>query len=108
MRTERWIFCESELADPANCKADDEMLCSVTTGPDSSEGVIAYRNGEISNRFADGTAGLPADLVELAEAEEEYYNPERDEIADVWANVFVDGDGAWLGWAGAAPKARAF
>ena len=107
MKTERWAFCKSELAHPEECKAYDEMLCSVTTGPDSSEGVIAYRNGEISNRFADGTAGLPADLVELAEAEEEYYSPDLDQYTDVWADVLVDSDGAWRGWAGAAPKVRA-
>jgi hypothetical protein len=103
MRTERWAFAESELADPAACKAHDELLASATTGPDSSEGIIVYRNGKASNRFADGTAGVPADLAELAEADEELYHPDLDEIADVWADVWVDDSGTWAGWAGPVP-----
>ncbi len=106
MRTECWVFCDSELADPAKCNADDELLCSVTTGPDSSKGVIVYRNGIVSNRYSDGTAGLGRELAELAEAEEEYYQPESDEIADVWADVLVSDNGAWLGWADRVPVAR--
>jgi hypothetical protein len=106
MRTERWAFCESELANPAKCKSHDELLASVTTGPDSSEGIIVYRNGKASNRFADGTAGVPADLADEAEADEELYHPDLDETTNVWADVFVDHDGAWLGWAGPVPVAR--
>src|SRR5271157_492889 len=102
MRTERWIFCESELANPAACKAYDELLTTVSD-PDNGEEtlelpVVVYRNGEISNRWADGTVGIPAAVVELAEGEEEYYHPDLDEPADVWADVLTDDAGNWLGW----------
>jgi len=112
-RKERWVFCESELTHPETCKSYDELTTTVLdpdSDPDNPEhleqGVIVYRNGEVSNRWNDGTAGIPADVAELANCEETYYHPERDEYADIWADVFVDNNGAWLGWAGAAPKAK--
>jgi hypothetical protein len=111
MRTERWTFCESELAEPAKCNAYDELTTTVPDPDNPGEhcelNVIVYRNGEVSNRWDDGTAGVPADVAELADAEETLYHPDLDEYADVWADVFVDRDGAWLGWAGAAPEVRA-
>lgn len=99
MRTERWAFAESELANPAACKAHDELIGAVPY----ECGIIVYRNGEVSNRWEDGTVGVPAETRELADECECLFNPQRNETTDVWADVFVDYDGAWLGWAGATP-----
>ncbi len=109
MRKERWVFCESELANPAACRGYDEF----TTGPlgfddvDRTElGVVVYRDGSVSNRWDDGTVGIPAEIADLADVEETLYSPDRDEYADVWADVFVNHLGQWLGWAGAVPQVR--
>jgi hypothetical protein len=106
MKTERWAFSESELANPAACKADDELVGEVPYEYAEENGIecgiIIYRNGEVSNRWEDGTAGVPAEARELADECETLFHPQRNETTDVWADVFVDHDGAWLGWAGAA------
>lgn len=108
MKTERWIFCESELANPAACTGYDEFVTTVSDPDNGLEtlelGVIVYRNGTISSRWEDGTVGLPPEVVELAEAEEEYYSPDLDEPADVWADVLVGDRDEWLGWAGTPPR----
>jgi len=103
MKNERWAFSESELADPAACNAYDELIAIV---PDCELGIIVCRNGEVSNRWEDGAVGVPADVAEAANADESLYHPDLDTYADVWADVFVDADGAWLGWAKAAPEVR--
>lgn len=111
MRKERWAFCESELADPAKCNTYDELTTSVidpdNPGEHLEQGVIVYRNGEVSNRWDDGTVGIPADVTELAAEEETLYHPDLDEYTDVWADVLTDDSGAWQGWAEKTPEVRA-
>jgi hypothetical protein len=110
MTTERWAFCESELAHPAECKTHDELVGEVPYEYGEENriecGIIVYRNGHVSNRFEDGTVGVSAEARELAGECETLYHPDSNETTDVWADVFVDHDGAWLGWAGPVPVAR--
>ena len=110
MKTERWAFSESELTDPAKCKAQDELIgempYEIAEEKGIEQGIIVYRNGEVSNRWEDGTAGVPADVAELANECETLYHPATNETTDVWANVLVDGDGAWQRWIGDRPKVR--
>lgn len=90
MTTERWVFTDQELAQNAiGCTAHDEFAARV---PDQELCVIVYRNGEVSNRWSDGTAGVPAEVAELANEVETYYHPEQDAYADNWRDVeVVDG-----------------
>ncbi len=109
---QRWAFSESELARPHECNAYDELIGDLPYEFCEEEGieggVIVYRNGEVSNRWDDETAGVPAEVAELADECETLYHPESNETSDVWADVLCDRDtGKFLGWAGAAPKVRA-
>jgi len=110
MRTERWAFSESELAAPAKCNAHDELIGEVpyeyAEENGIEEGIIIYRKGEVSNRWEDGTVGVPAETAELADECETLYHPDSNETTAVWADVFVDDNGAWLGWAGPVPAVR--
>lgn len=110
MRTERWAFCFGELAHPEACHSLDELTATVLD-PDGSgerleQAVIVYRNGEVSNRWEDGTAGVPADVAELAAEEENLCNPKFGQCADTWADVYVDPTGAFAGWANGVPATR--
>ena len=107
MKTERWAFSEKELADPYACHSHDELLASVPN-PDDPEksleqGIIVYRNGTVSNRWEDGTVGVPAEVAELANDEETLYHPD-DELTEAWRDVCVGDDGSFLAWAGSTSK----
>jgi hypothetical protein len=88
---ERWVFTQSEI-DKADFKpkSDDEFIATV---PGQELDVIVYRNGTVSNRWADGTIGVPAQIVELADAEETLHSLDLAEFADVWRDVVVDDEG---------------
>lgn len=100
MRKERWAFSEEESALPFACNSYDELTTTVpdpyNPGEHCELAVIVYRNGEVSNRWSDGTAGLPAEVVEMAAEEETLYHPDTDEYTDVWRDVEVDDDGNLL------------
>ena len=100
MRTERWAFTQSELEHPCELTSLDELVASVKfhceeTG-NTLDAVIVYRNGTVSNRWADGTAGIPELIAELAGEDESPYNPETHEAADTWRDVRVDTEGGFV------------
>ncbi len=96
---ERWAFSQSELAKPVKCNGYDELVAYVHVDDDwdsvENFGIIVYRNGEVSNRFDDGTAGVPKELVELADDEESLLHSDGEETAE-WRDVEADGDGNFL------------
>lgn len=96
---ERWAFSESELAAPAECKGHDELVAYVDLDDDwegvEGQGVVVYRNGEVSNRFDDGTAGVPKELAELANEVESLVHPDGEETA-AWRDVETDKDGNFV------------
>ena len=93
MTTERWAFSQSELANPAGLNRRDTLIATVL---DCESGVIVHRDGEVSNWWDDGTAGVPADVAELAADVETLYHPDTAEPTDRWADVTVDGDGNFV------------
>lgn len=96
IRVERWVFTQREfdrlmLGFPVLIKAQDEFIVDVPDIEEPSEiehAVIAYRNGKISNYYADGTAGVPQDLQDLANDIESYRTDEGEEVS-IWADVEV-------------------
>ena len=100
MTTERWAFSESELANPAKCKSYDELLADVPYEYAEEHGIeediIVQRNGTVTNRWSDGTAGVPAETAELAGECETLYRPETREETDAWRDVEVDAAGNFL------------
>lgn len=96
---ERWAFSRSELANPAACKNDDELLAFVDydDGYGRTEGqtIIVYRNGKVSNRYGDGTAGVIPELAELADCVEELLHDDG-ETTDVWRDCEVDDHGNFI------------
>lgn len=100
---ERWAFSRSELVDPVKCNGHDELVAYVDIDDDwdgiESYGIIVYRNGKISNRFDDGTAGVPKTLVELADSEESLLHPDGEETSE-WKDVMADGNGNFLCFTG--------
>lgn len=83
MNRERWAFTDAELREPAACRGDDELI--------ADWGIIVYRNGAVSNRYADGTAGIDPDLRDLAGADESPLHPGSGDYADNWRDVETDG-----------------
>jgi len=98
-RIERWAFSQSELANPAKCKGYDELLALVDIDDDwdgiETYEITVYRDGTVSNRFGDGTAGVPKELAALANDVESLLHPDGEETAE-WKNVEVDREGNFL------------
>jgi hypothetical protein len=95
-RIERWVFTEWELHHPLLCNASDEFWAPVM---DAEDWAVVYRNGEMTNRWSDGTVGVPTDLII---DDEGYYKPKHrrsvstemrqdgyDIEADQWYDVYV-------------------
>jgi len=100
LHTERWAFTQSELKRPHGLTSHDELVASVKfyceeTG-NTLDAVIVYRDGTVTNRWADGTAGIPDLIAELAAEDESPYNPETHEAADTWRDVRVDTEGGFV------------
>ena len=104
---ERWCFSEADLQHPERCKAHDELIAGVNEGdfPDNitEVDVIVYRNGQVTDRFADtGETGVPKNLQELADNEEELFNPrghtDMECFCTYWRDVWTDETGEFLGW----------
>jgi hypothetical protein len=93
MIIERWAFSRDELAHPDECSSHDELIAYVDVDNDfggtDGYGIIVYRNGKISNRFDDGTAGVPKRLADLA-FECEYLIHPNDGETYLWHDVVVD------------------
>lgn len=85
---ERWAFLPDELDNLEQCRADDEFVVS----PAELElGIIVYCNGQVSNRWEDGTVGIPERIRELADSEDEYYVRHGEQAE--WRDVEVSEDG---------------
>jgi hypothetical protein len=100
---ERWAFTQAELAAPAECKSHDELIAGVPYEYAEERGIecgiIVYRNGTVSNRWEDGTAGVSVEAAELAGEDELPYSPDSGELADTWRDVTVDDAGNFLAFA---------
>src|SRR4051812_39717307 len=96
MTTESWGFTESELQKPAKSKAGDVF---VALPRDYEVGIMVLRNGQVTNRWADGTTGLTPENRDVAAAEETLYNESIDVYADNWRNVVVDNNGNFIRFA---------
>jgi hypothetical protein len=103
MKTERWVFTQDELErivahidgnqPMPSLERGDEFIAVLT---DYDIGVIVYRDGEVSNRWADGTAGLTNRAKELAEDEECFHRVSDEigwELAAIWLDVQTDSRG---------------
>ena len=102
---EQWVFTDYELKHPEQCKSEDIFVVDISEsileeegfGEDMAE-VQVYRNGTVTNRFGDGTVGVPRKVMDLAEDEETLYaafDNSYDE-AYTWRNVEVDAEGNFI------------
>lgn len=93
--TERWIFTREELNVPESCHGLDEFIALPA---DSQQGVIVNRNGTVTNRWEDGTAGVPELLRRSADEVDTLVS--IDGIQGVsWRDVFTDENGSFVDWA---------
>jgi len=97
MRIERWIFTAKEIAHPENCKGNDIFISPPPGEYELEMGVQIQRNGVVTNRWGDGTVGVPQWIQDLASAEETLSLPDGTETADVWQDV-VTKDGKFVSW----------
>ena len=96
--TARWVFTDQELSTPQLCRAEDEFFAFPTL--DGGEnGVIVYRDGRVTNRFADGTAGVPDEIYQAAGDCTTLISSEN-QMADNWQDVYTDEDGNFVDWTG--------
>lgn len=93
-RKQRWMFCNKELDNPEACNGYDIMYLDTGT----EERIQGFRNGDTTDRWEDGTAGVPLDVQEWAQEDEQPFNPECGEYIDVWKEVWADEVGNFLGW----------
>jgi hypothetical protein len=112
---ERWVFTKSELKHPETCHSKDEFIGYPERDIDDEirvwpeRGVIVYRNGQVSNRYSDGTAGVPDDERDLVDAIETLVKPREqvkdlyDELAYNWYDVVIDAEGNFVQWAEKPP-----
>lgn len=95
MRTERWSFTNRELKHPKTCRADDEFM--VLLDEEESElPVIVYRNGEVSNRYADGTVGVIESNRLAANDQETLYTLDGEDSTFEWRDVEVTDEGEFV------------
>ena len=99
MRRERWAFAATELADPHKCRGNNELVAYIDIDNDwggvDSVGIVVERNGIGTNRFDDGTKGVPTTLIVMANEVETLLHPDGEETA-VWKDVDCDSDGRFI------------
>lgn len=105
-----WVFTQQDLQDPSQCNAYDEFMVTCPIDDDplfatwQERGIIVYRNGIVSNRYADGTVGISTDekaFIEDGECatykcggtEHDSDIPADDLHADTWRYVEQDDKG---------------
>ena len=93
MTIERWAFTDDEFRHPESLNRRDTLIATV---PGYELGVIVHRDGEVSNWWVDGTAGVPADAAELAADVETLHHPDSNESTARWADVEADSDGKFV------------
>ncbi len=101
----RWCFTAWEVNQPQRCLASDEFIAYA---PDElTQGVVVLRDGTVTDRWEDGSTGVPPRARSLARACEELYKPtyfetrnlaqnEQDELADIWRDVLTNSQGHFL------------
>lgn len=92
------MFTDAELQDPSLCKGDDEFI-SFPHMDGGEQGIIVYRDGRVTNRFEDGTVGVPVELQDAADDVETLVQVGGMNYADNWHDVYVDEDGNFEDWA---------
>lgn len=99
---ERWWMTRREHADRTlteQARGDDEFLVFPSDEDGQTElGIVVYRDGRVSNRWGDGTVGVPDRWVELANAEETMVTFAGDDDGG-WHDVLVDTEGRFVDWA---------
>lgn len=88
---ERWAFLASELDNLQACKAEDEFVAYPAL-EQTELGVIVGRNGQVSNRWEDGTVGIPPEVREVADETDSLHSLSGEEIIG-WRDVEVSEDG---------------
>jgi hypothetical protein len=102
---ERWCFSLYDLQHPENCKGYDELYAYVSgeTENDEETDVVVYRNGTVTNKFGDGTVGVPEEIQKQADNIDDLINPsgtsDDTSFCNYWRDVWTDETGAFLGWA---------
>lgn len=99
---ERWCFTDFEMKKPTMCNSTDEFLAD----GDAELAVVVLRNGTVTDRWEDGTTGVPPHCAQMADLDESPINPgnrrqmfnEEDHYADNWRDVYVDKNGKFLGF----------
>lgn len=89
-KPERWAFSPSELTASQGLNAKDELIAHPANW---EQGVIVLRNGEVSNRWEDGTVGVPPLERAFAESVETLRHPGTAELTEGWYDVWVLPDG---------------
>ena len=92
---QRWAFLARELDNPQACRAEDEFIAYPPI-EEASLGVIVARNGEVSNRWGDGTKGVPDDVRQFADFEDMLYAPADLQEIIGWRDVEIDDTGRLL------------
>jgi hypothetical protein len=101
---ERWCFTEAEVlsfkVNPnlAHLCLRTNLCVAFVQKHLQTYPILVYRNGKATNRWRDGTAGVPGWLQKRAEAEETLESFEG-EVMDNWLNVYTDEAGNLLDFA---------
>ncbi len=96
---ETWAFSKSELAHPENCNGTDLLLTGPLPGVRDGFGILIQRNGIPTNRWADGTLGVPDNVRKQAQEEETlYHNLHSKDIEEtmIWLEVEANKDGEFI------------
>jgi len=96
---ERWAFSKSELDNPTECRGDDELVAYVDLddgyGGTDGQQVVVYRNGRVSDRYADGTVGISEGLMILTDMVDELLHP-NGEDTEGWRDVETNKAGVFI------------
>ena len=92
---ECWVFTQEDLVNPYACDRDDIFIANGPGLPE--EGVFVQRNGEVTNLYGNGTAGVTDGHRELADGIGEYVLDGK--LADTWRRVMVNDRGRFECWA---------
>lgn len=99
---ERWAFTDWELMHPGECNSADDFFVSVEG---CELAVVVSRNGNVTNRWEDGTVGVPDHVRQEADREETLWKPSwlRNDVswdsdADHWYDVYVNSSGHFMGF----------
>ena len=95
------LIAYHEDEDEATIRADDEFV-AVVVGQERDFGVIVQRNGTPTNRFSDGTKGVPLDIQQAASEEETLFRLNHRLVFDGkeynWRLAWFNTDGSFHAW----------